>query len=103
MKSFIIQKLLTSIFVFFSLNCFSQQTAYYSITAEAKSLMCPYLSPKFMILLEKEGAKNIIKHENYTITFQTEKEKLISDERILQIVDNVGYDPRLFKITITNE
>ena len=65
--------------------------------------MCPYLSPKFMNLLEKEGATNMLKHEDYSITFQMENEKLITEKRILELVEIVGYEPKLFKIFINND
>ncbi len=106
MKPFFFLKYLViffSLFLCFSQKYFSQNTSKYTITAEAKSLMCPYLSPKFISLLEKEGATNIIKHENHSITFETDREKQITDKRILELVDNVGYEPKLFKISIANE
>ena len=88
-------------FVLSYLTCTSQIN--YKVTAEAKSLMCPFLSPKFMSLLEKEGAKKMLKHEDYSITFQMDNEKSISEKRILELVDIVGYEPKLFKIFIYND
>ena len=88
-------------FVLSYLTCTSQIN--YKVTAEAKSLMCPFLSPKFMSLLEKEGAKKMLKHEDYSITFQMDNEKSISEKRILELVEIVGYEPKLFKIFINND
>ena len=96
-----LQNIILIFFVASYLSCASQSN--YKVTAEVKSLMCPYLSPKFMSLLEKEGAKNMIKHEDYSITFQMDNEKSISEKRILELVDIVGYEPKLFKIFIYND
>lgn len=96
-----LQNFILLIFVISSSICFSQIN--YKVTAEAKSLMCPYLSPKFMSLLEKEGAKKMLKHEDYSITFQMDNEKSISEKRILELVEIVGYEPKLFKIFINND
>ena len=96
-----LQNFILLIFVISSSICFSQIN--YKFTAEAKSLMCPYLSPKFMSLLEKEGAKKMLKHEDYSITFQMDNEKSISEKRILELVDIVGYEPKLFKIIINEK
>ena len=56
-----------------------------------------------MSLLEKEGAKKMLKHEDYSITFQMDNEKSISEKRILELVDIVGYEPKLFKIIINEK
>ena len=96
-----LQNFILMFFMVSYLTCSSQIN--YKITAEAKSLMCPYLSPKFMSLLEKEGAKKMLKHEDYSIPFQMDNEKSISEKRILELVDLVGYEPKLFKIFINND
>ena len=96
-----LQYFILMFFVATYLTCSSQIN--YKVTAEAKSLMCPYLSPKFMNLLEKEGATNMLKHEDYSITFQMENEKLITEKRLLELVEIVGYEHKLFKIFINND
>ena len=96
-----LQNFILIFFVLSYLTCTSQIN--YKVTAQAKSLMCPYLSPKFMSLLEKEGAKKMLKHEDYSITFQMDNEKSLSEKRILELVEIVGYEPKLFKIFINND
>lgn len=82
--------------------CFGQKTNYI-ISANANALMCPFLSPKLMIALEKKGAKDILKTTDLKLTFYCLANEKISNEKILELVENIGYDPKQFKIETTEE
>jgi hypothetical protein len=81
----------------------AQTKIQYTVTAEAHALMCPFLSPKFMDLLTKKGAEDIYKDEQLAVHFTTTKEAPMSDELIMTLVDEIGYDPRLFKVARIEE
>lgn len=82
---------------------FSQTKIKYTVSAEAHALMCPFLSPQFMSLLGKNGALDVYKDDQLQVHFYTTIETKLSDERIYQLVDQIGYDPRLFKISRIEE
>jgi hypothetical protein len=65
--------------------------------------MCPFLSPKLMDLLTKKGAEGIYKDESLLIHFTSSKERELSDELIFKLIDEIGYEPKNFKITRTYE
>jgi hypothetical protein len=93
-------KTLLFVFIVVSANIsFSQNTIKYAIHGEAHALMCPFLSPKLMDHLTKKGAVGIYKDENLLVHFTTSKENELSDEIILKIIDEIGYEPKNFKIT----
>jgi hypothetical protein len=75
----------------------------YTLFGEAHALMCPFLSPKLMDLLTKKGAEGIYKDESLLVHFTTSKEKELSDELIFKLIDEIGYEPKNFKITRTYE
>jgi len=82
---------------------FSQTKIQYTVSAEAHALMCPFLSPQFMALLGKNGAEEVYKDDQLQVHFYTSMDKKLSNERIFQLVDQIGYDPKLFKITQVEE
>jgi predicted transcriptional regulator len=49
--------------------------------------------------LTKKGAVGIYKDDNLLVHFTTLKENELSDEIILKIIDEIGYEPKNFKIT----
>lgn len=77
---------------------YSQTKVSYTITAEANALMCPFLSPKFMELLTKKGADAVYKDEKLAVHFTTMKDAEMSDDFIKGLIDQIGYEPRLFTI-----
>ncbi|MFM7663657.1 MAG: hypothetical protein ACKO68_03920 [Bacteroidota bacterium] len=85
------------------LGAVAQTKIQYTVTAEAHALMCPFLSPKFMDLLTKKGAEGIYKDEQLAVHFTTPKDSPLSDELIMTLVDEIGYDPRLFKVARKEE
>jgi hypothetical protein len=56
-----------------------------------------------MDLLTKKGAEGIYKDSTLAVHFTTLKEATLSDEYILKLVDEIGYDPRMFKIARKEE
>jgi hypothetical protein len=84
-------------------SALGQKKITYTVTADAHALMCPFLSPKFMDLLTKKGAEGIYKDSTLAVHFTTTKEATLSDEYILKLVDEIGYDPRMFKIARKEE
>jgi hypothetical protein len=56
-----------------------------------------------MTALGKNGAEDVYKDEQLQVHFYTSIDRKLSDERILQLVDQIGYDPKLFKITRVEE
>ena len=72
---------------------FSQTKIKYTVSAEAQ----------FMTALGKNGAEDVYKDEQLQVHFYTSIDRKLSDERILQLVDQIGYDPKLFKITRVEE
>jgi hypothetical protein len=96
--------LIISFALFLSYNSFAQSTLVkYVLSAEARALMCPFLSPKLIEALEKKGAEQVYKDEELKLHFTTKKENELSDEVILKVIDLVGYDPKYFKIDRVNE
>lgn len=90
-------------FLFISNFFFSQNKVVYTLFGEAHALMCPFLSPKLMDLLTKKGAEGVYKDENLLVHFTTSKVNELSDEFILKLIDDIGYEPRNFTITRINE
>ena len=86
-----------------SLVCHGQKKINYIITAEANALMCPFLSPKLMSSIEKNGGKSVVKTKELTLLFYCEQSNVLSEARILELVDNLGYDPRMFKVEMKEE
>jgi hypothetical protein len=97
--------LITVLFISFGATApvHAQSKVNYTITAEAHALMCPFLSPKLMELLTKKGAQSVIKDEQLALHFHTTKKDELSDEFILKLVDEIGYEPKHFKIVRTYE
>ncbi|MBM3455465.1 MAG: hypothetical protein FJX80_09990 [Bacteroidetes bacterium] len=91
------------IVLFLTSLSFGQKTVKYSLYGEARALMCPFLSPKLMDVLTKKGAEGIFKDESLLVHFTTSKEKELSDEMIFKVIDEIGYEPKNFKITRTYE
>ena len=56
-----------------------------------------------MDLLIKKGAEGMIKDDELQLHFFTQKDKELSDEVILNLVDAIGYEPKNFKIIRTYE
>jgi hypothetical protein len=56
-----------------------------------------------MDLLTKKGAEGIYKDDQLLLHFTTSKEAELSDAYILQLVDQIGYEARHFKIQRTEE
>ena len=86
-----------------SLICHGQKKTNYIIKAEANALMCPFLSPKLMSSIEKNGGKSVVKTKELTLLFYCEQSNVLSEARILELVDNLGYDPRMFKVEMKEE
>jgi hypothetical protein len=82
---------------------YSQKHTNYIITAESNALMCPFLSPKLISLIEKNGGKSVVKTKELTLLFYCEQSNVLSEARILELVDNLGYDPRMFKVEMKEE
>jgi hypothetical protein len=97
MKKLLVQLVLLLVF-FAPQSVFSQSKVSYTITAEANALMCPFLSPKFMELLTKKGAEGVYKDEKLAVHFTTGKDIEMTDEFIKGLIDQIGYEPRLFTI-----
>jgi hypothetical protein len=97
------KNLLFTFLMALGLGAVAQTKIQYTVTAEAHALMCPFLSPKFMDLLTKKGAEGIYKDEQLAVHFTTSKDAPLSDELILTLVDEIGYDPRLFKVARKEE
>jgi hypothetical protein len=94
---------LVILFVGIQAAAWGQKKVVYTISAEAHALMCPHLSPKLMALLTKKGAEGIYKDDQLLLHFTTSKEAELSDAYILQLVDQIGYEARHFKIQRTEE
>ena len=90
--------------IFFLLLCglnfysFGQTKIHYTLSADANALMCPYLSPKLMDLLAKKGATDLIKDEQMQLHFYTTKENEFTEIFILDLVDQIGYEPKNFHL-----
>jgi hypothetical protein len=84
-------------------SVYCQSKVHYTISAEAHALMCPFLSPQLMEKLTKKGAEGIVKNEALQLLFTTSKENELSDELILKLVDDIGYQPSTFSIARTYE
>jgi len=92
-----------SVLTALAIHATAQKTIKYTVTADAHALMCPFLSPKFMDLLTKKGAESIYKDSTLAVHFTTPKENGLTDDFILKLVDEIGYDPRMFKIARKEE
>lgn len=97
------RKVIFIVVLFLTGLTYSQNTVKYSLYGEARALMCPFLSPKLMDLLTKKGAEGIYKDESLLVHFTTSKERELSDELIFKLIDEIGYEPKNFKITRTYE
>ena len=97
------RKVIFIVVLFLTGLSYSQNPVKYSLYGEARALMCPFLSPKLMDLLTKKGAEGIYKDENLLVHFTTSKERELSDELIFKLIDEIGYEPKNFKITRTYE
>ena len=86
-----------------STTSFGQSKINYTLSAEAHALMCPFLSPKLIDLLAKKGAVEIAKDAEMQLHFYTSKEKEMSDELIYDLIDQIGYETKNFKIVRTME
>ncbi len=95
--------ILITILFFSALTGYSQKHTNYIITAESNALMCPFLSPKLMSSIEKNGGKSVVKTKELTLLFYCEQSNVLSEARILELVDNLGYDPRMFKVEMKEE
>ena len=95
--------ILITILFFSALTGYSQKHTNYIITAEANALMCPFLSPKLISSIEKNGGKSVVKTKELTLLFYCEQSNVLSEARILELVDNLGYDPRMFKVEMKEE
>lgn len=91
------------VFIGIQVSTWGQKKVLYTMSAEAHALMCPHLSPKLMDLLTKKGAEGIYKDDQLLLHFTTSKEAELSDAYILQLVDQIGYEARHFKIQRTEE
>jgi hypothetical protein len=89
--------------IFCSLISYSQKKTNYIITAEANALMCPFLSPKLISSIEKNGGKSVVKTKELSLLFYCEKSTVLTEARILELVDDIGYDPRMFKVEMKEE
>jgi len=90
--------LLLTLTFFCAQHSSAQEKVNYTITAEAHALMCPFLSPKLMELLTKKGAEAIYKDEQLALHFYTAKSGEMSDDFILKLVEEIGYETRMFTI-----
>jgi hypothetical protein len=102
MKKILVQLLFLAVFLA-PQTVFSQTKVSYNITAEANALMCPFLSPKLMELLTKKGAEAVYKDDKLAVHFSTLKDLEMTDEFIKGLIDQIGYEPRLFTIVKTYE
>jgi hypothetical protein len=82
---------------------FAQEKVYYTIKAEANALMCPFLSPQLMEKLTKSGAVDVKKDEKLQLHFWTTKETEFSDEFILKMVEDIGYQSSNFSVERSHE
>lgn len=93
---------LKTVTILFCLTCqivvFSQGKVHYTLKADANALMCPFLSPQLMERLAQNGAVEVYKDSLIQLHFSTLKEKEFSDDFILKLVDDTGYQPKLFTI-----
>ena len=97
------RNLLFTFLMALGMGAVAQTKIQYTVTADAHALMCPFLSPKFMDLLTKKGAEGIYKDDQLAVHFTTPKEAPLTDELIMTLVDEIGYDPRLFKVARKEE
>lgn len=102
MKTFKLLFLLVSFSLLSSLS-FGQHKVHYTINAEANALMCPFLSPQLMEKLTKKGAENVRKNESLQLLFTTTKEQELSDEALLKLIDDIGYQSKNFTIARSYE
>lgn len=104
-------KILLAYIAVFYYNCgISQQLAsiapdslVYDLFGSAHALMCPFLSPKLQNKLEIEGGKSFIKTEDLHLIFKVPADKPISEERVMELVEKIGYEPAKFSLLIRNE
>jgi hypothetical protein len=84
-------------------SIYAQSKVNYTLSAEAHALMCPFLSPKLMDLVTRKGATNVVRDEQMQLHFTTNIQTDWTDAFILDLVDQIGYDPKMFKVTKTYE
>lgn len=84
-------------------SIYAQSKVNYTLSAEAHALMCPFLSPKLMDLITRKGATNVVRDEQMQLHFTTNIQTDWTDAFILDLVDQIGYDPKMFKVTKTYE
>jgi hypothetical protein len=84
-------------------TAFGQTKVNYTLSAEAHALMCPFMSPKLMDLISRKGATNVVRDEEMQLHFSTSIQTDWTNEFILDLVDQIGYDPKMFKVTKTYE
>jgi hypothetical protein len=95
--------ILITILFLCALTGYSQKHTNYVVSAQSNALMCPFLSPKLIALIEKNGGKSVVKTKELTLLFYCEQSNVLSEARILELVDNLGYDPRMFKVEMKEE
>jgi hypothetical protein len=86
--------IISAVFTFFCFTASAQKNIEYTVTAEANALMCPFLSPQLMDRLAKYGAEDVTKDASLRLHFTTSAEKEMSDELILKLVEDVGYQAK---------
>jgi hypothetical protein len=82
---------------------FGQTKVNYTLSADAHALMCPFMSPKLMDLISRKGASNVVRDDAMQLHFSTNIQTDWTNEFILDLVDQIGYDPKMFKVTKTYE
>jgi hypothetical protein len=56
-----------------------------------------------MDLVTRKGATNVVRDEQMQLHFTTNIQTDWTDAFILDLVDQIGYDPKMFKVTKTYE
>jgi hypothetical protein len=79
------------------------QTTKYELSAEGNALMCPFMGPRLKKQLEANGAYQIEKDKSHVFHFTMEANKAIGEIEIMEIVRNVGYDPKLFHLKMNED
>jgi len=82
---------------------FSQKLVQYTLSSEAHALTCPFLSPQLMELTTKKGALDVKRNDQMQLIFYTKKELEFTDEFILNLVDQIGYEAKNFSIARKEE
>lgn len=94
-----VKTILIVLSIFCYLGVFSQSKVHYTLKAEANALMCPFLSPQLMERLAKHGAEEIFKDTLVQLHFSMPRETELSNDFILRLVDDIGYQSALFTIS----